>query len=214
MLCPIMYAASKGLNVKSYKVKKKIDNDPAQWKIFRDTHETIIDQETFDIVQKIRQGKKRPTKMGEMPMFSGLRYCADCGSKMSFHRRVDEPADKHSYVCSNYRRNTNSCSMHYIRNVVVEQIVSDNLKEVIGYVSAYESEFIQMVMDTDVRQRNKELDNLFQRIYEDNISGKLSDERFMKLSKGYDVEQANLQKEMAALQENIQQEEPPNGTYP
>ena len=91
-------------------------------------------------------------------------------------------------------------------------------------MSAYESEFIQMVMDTNVRQRNKELakqkkrlteiqtrikelDNLFQRIYEDNISGKLSDERFMKLSKGYDAEQADLQKEMAALQENIQQEE-------
>lgn len=99
--------------------------------------------------------------------------------------------------------------------------------EVIGYVSAYEDEFIQIVMDTDVRQRNKELakqkkrlleiqtrtkelDNLFQRVYEDNISGKLSDERFMKLSKGYDAEQADLQKEMAELQENIHQEEKQN----
>ena len=132
--------------------------------------------------------------MGAMPMFSGLLFCADCGSKMSFHRRVDEPAEKHSYVCSNYRKNTNACTMHYIRNVVVEQIVLDNLREVIGYVSQYEVEFIRMVMDTDVRQRNKELakqrkrlseiqtrmkelDNLFQRIYEDNISGKLLDDR-------------------------------------
>lgn len=260
ILCPTMYAVSKGLkqpsvvpeipyqwnapavskilermeylghtvnfktHVKSYKVKKKIDNDSSQWKIFRDTHEPIIDQETFDIVQKIRQGKKRPTKMGEMPMFSGLLFCVDCGSKMSFHRRVDEPAEKHNYVCSNYRGNTKSCTMHYIRNVVVEQIVLDNLREVIGYVSQYEDEFIRMVMDTDVRQRNKELtkqkkrmseiqsrmkelDNLFQRIYEDNISGKLSDERFMKLSKGYDTEQADLQEEMTRLQEHIQQAE-------
>lgn len=260
ILCPTMYAVSKGLkqpsvvpeipyqwnapavskilermeylghtvnfktHVKSYKVKKKIDNDSSQWKIFRDTREPIIDQETFDIVQKIRQGKKRPTKMGEMPMFSGLLFCADCGSKMSFHRRVDEPAEKHNYVCSNYRGNTKSCTMHYIRNVVVEQIVLDNLREVIGYVSQYEDEFIRMVMDTDVRQRNKELtkqkkrmseiqsrmkelDNLFQRIYEDNISGKLSDERFMKLSKGYDTEQADLQEEMTRLQEHIQQAE-------
>ena len=252
ILCPTMYAVSKGLkqpsvvpeipyqwnapavskilermeylghtvnfktHVKSYKVKKKIDNDSSQWKIFRDTHEPIIDQETFDIVQKIRQGKKRPTKMGEMPMFSGLLFCADCGSKMSFHRRVDEPAEKHNYVCSNYRGNTKSCTMHYIRNVVVEQIVLDNLREVIGYVSQYEDEFIRMVMDTDVRQRNKELtkqkkrmseiqsrmkelDNLFQRIYEDNISG--------KLSKGYDTEQADLQEEMTRLQEHIQQAE-------
>lgn len=227
VLCPTVYAMSKGLkqpsvipelpylwnapvvskilermeylghtvnfktHVKSYKVRKKIDNDPSQWKIFRDTHEAIIDQETFDIVQKIRQGKRRPTKMGEMPIFSGLLYCADCGSKMSFHRRVDEPAEKHSFLCSAYRNRTSSCSMHYIRNVVIEQIVLDNLKEVIGYVSNYENEFVQMVMDTDVRQRNKELvkqkkrlleiqtrmkelDNLFQRIYEDNISGKLS----------------------------------------
>ena len=211
-------------HVKSYKVRKKIYNDPSQWKIFRDTHEAIIDQETFDIVQKIRQGKRRPTKMGEMPMFSGLLYCADCGSKMSFHRRVDEPADKHNFVCSTYRSRTTACSMHYIRNVVIEQIVLDNLKEVIGYVSNYENEFVQMVMDTDVRQRNKELakqkkrlleiqtrmkelDNLFQRIYEDNISGKLSDERFMKLSKGYDTEQADLQKELEQLQTNIEQEE-------
>ena len=260
ILCPTMYAVSKGLKqpsvvpeipyqwnapavskildrmeylghtvnfktrVKSYKVKKKIDNDPSQWKIFRDTHEPIIDQETFDIVQKIRQGKKRPTKMGAMPIFSGLLFCADCGSKMSFHRRVDEPAEKHSYVCSNYRHNTKSCTMHYIRNVVVEQIVLDNLREVIGYVAQYEDEFIRMVMDTDVRQRNKELtkqkkrmseiqirikelDNLFQCIYEDNISGKLSDERFMKLSKGYDTEQADLQEEMTKLQEHIQQAE-------
>ena len=157
-------------------------------------------------------------------MFSGLLFCADCGSKMSFHRRVDEPAEKHNYVCSNYRGNTKSCTMHYIRNVVVEQIVLDNLREVIGYVSQYEDEFIRMVMDTDVRQRNKELtkqkkrmseiqsrmkelDNLFQRIYEDNISGKLSDERFMKLSKGYDTEQADLQEEMTRLQEHIQQAE-------
>lgn len=198
-------------HVKSYKVKKKIDNAPSQWKIFRDTHEPIIVQESFDIVQKIRQGKRRPTKMGEMPMFSGF-LCADCGSKMSFHLEADQPAEKHNYVYSNYRGNTKSCTMHYIRNVVVEQIVLDNLREMIGYVSQYEDEFIRIAMDTDVRQRNKkmtkqkkrmseiqshmkELDNLFQRIYEDNIGGKLSDERFMKLSKGYDTEQADLQAE-------------------
>lgn len=157
-------------------------------------------------------------------MFSGLLYCADCGSKMSFHRKVDEPANKHNYICGAYRKSTSLCSMHYIRNVVIEQIVLDKLKEVIGYVSAYEDEFIQMVMDTDVWQRNKdlakqkkrlveiqtrtkELDNLFQRIYEDNISGKLSDERFMKLSKGHDTEQSDLQKEMAELQGHIRQEE-------
>lgn len=106
----------------------------------------------------------------------------------------------------------------------MEQIVLDNLREVIGYVLQYEDEFIRMVMDTDVRQRNKELtkqrkrlseiqmrmkelDNLFQRIYEDNINGKLSDDRFMKFSKRYDTEQVDLQEELTRLQKNIQQEE-------
>lgn len=211
-------------HIKSYKNHKKIDNSPDDWKIFENTHEAIIERETFDIVQKIRAGKRRPTKMGTMPMFSGLLYCADCGSRMTFHRETNQSPDKYNFCCGNYRGNTNSCSMHYIRNVVVEKIVLSNLKEVIKYVSDYEDEFIQTVMDADVRQRNretsqkkkklmemqkriKELDAIFQRIYEDNINGKLSDERFMKLSKGYEAEQHTLQAKTDQLQEELQQEE-------
>ena len=188
------------------------------------THEAIIDKETFEIVQKIRAGKRRPTRMGEMPMFSGLLYCADCGSKLTFHRKADEPAEKHHYICGNYRSNTSNCTMHYIRNVVVERIVLENLKEVIRYVSNYEDEFVRMVMDADVRQKNRELaqkkkklielqkrigelDTIFQRIYEDNITGKLSDERFMKMSKGYEDEQHTLQAEADKIQNELQQEE-------
>lgn len=211
-------------HIKSYKNHKKIDNSPDDWKIFENTHEAIIERETFDIVQKIRAGKRRPTKMGTMPMFSGLLYCADCGSRMTFHRETNQSPDKYNFCCGNYRGNTNSCSMHYIRNVVVEKIVLSNLKEVIKYVSDYEDEFIQTVMDADVRQRNremsqkkkklmemqkriKELDAIFQRIYEDNINGKLSDERFMKMSKGYEAEQHTLQAQTDQLQEELQQEE-------
>ena len=211
-------------HVKSYKHHKTIHNSPDQWKIFEDTHETIIDKETFEIVQKIRAGKRRPTRMGEMPMFSGLLYCADCGSKLTFHRKADEPAEKHNYVCGNYRGNTSNCTMHYIRNVVVERIVLENLKEVIHYVSNYEDEFVRMIMDADVRQKNRELaqkkkklaeiqkrigelDTIFQRIYEDNIVGKLSDERFMKMSKGYEDEQHTLQAEADKIQNELQQEE-------
>ena len=211
-------------HVKSYKHHKTIHNSTDQWKIFEDTHEAIIDKETFEIVQKIRAGKRRPTRMGEMPMFSGLLYCADCGSKLTFHRKADEPAEKHNYVCGNYRGNTSNCTMHYIRNVVVERIVLENLKEVIHYVSNYEDEFVRMIMDADVRQKNRELaqkkkklaeiqkrigelDTIFQRIYEDNIVGKLSDERFMKMSKGYEDEQHTLQAEADKIQNELQQEE-------
>ena len=209
---------------KSYKCHKKIKHTPDQWKVFEDTHEAIIDKETFEIVQKIRAGKRRPTRMGEMPMFSSLLYCADCGSKLTFHRKADEPAEKHHYVCGNYRSNTSNCTMHYIRNVVVERIVLENLKEVIRYVSNYEDEFVRMVMDADVRQKNRELaqkkkklielqkrigelDTIFQRIYEDNIVGKLSDERFMKMSKVYEEEQRTLQAEADTIQNELQQEE-------
>ena len=211
-------------HVKSYKVHKTIYNSPDQWKVFEGTHEAIIDKETFEIVQKIRAGKRRPTRMGEMPMFSGLLYCADCGRKLSFHRKADEPPEKHHYLCENYRSNTANCTMHYIRNVVVERIVLENLKEVIQYVSNYEDEFVRMIMDSDMRQRNRELsqkkkrlaeiqkrigelDTIFQRIYEDNIIGKLSDERFMKMSKGYEDEQHTLQTEADEIQSELQQEE-------
>lgn len=212
---------------KSYKQKKKIENDKSEWKIFENTHEPIIDQSTFDIVQKIRANRKRPTKMGEMPMFSGILYCADCGKKLSFHRRVNEPDIKHNFVCSNYRSDTNKCSMHYIRNVVVEQLVLENLREVVSYVKTYEDEFVQMVMDADMKQKSKELakkkrvlsdkekrytqlDSLFQRIYEDNVRGKLSDERFAKLSQGYEAEQKELQSEIETLRMELSQEEQQN----
>lgn len=209
---------------KSYKQKKKIENDKSEWKIFENTHEPIIDKSTFDIVQKIRANRKRPTKMGEMPMFSGILYCADCGKKLSFHRRANDPDTKHNFVCSNYRSDTHNCSMHYIRNVVVEQLVLENLREVVSYVKAYEDEFVQMVMDADIKQKSKELakkkrvlsdkekrytqlDGLFQRIYEDNVGGKLSDERFVKLSQGYEAEQKDLQSEIEALRMELSQEE-------
>lgn len=208
---------------KSYKQKKKIENDKSEWEIFENTHEPIIDKSTFDIVQKIRANRKRPTKMGEMPMFSGILYCADCGKKLSFHRRANDPDTKHNFVCSNYRSDTHNCSMHYIRNVVVEQLVLENLREVVSYVKAYEDEFVQMVMDADIKQKSKELakkkrvlsdkekrytqlDGLFQRIYEDNVSGKLSDERFVKLSQGYEAEQKDLQSEIEALRMELSQE--------
>lgn len=209
---------------KSYKQKKKIENDKSEWEIFENTHEPIIDKSTFDIVQKIRANRKRPTKMGEMPMFSGILYCADCGKKLSFHRRANDPDTKHNFVCSNYRSDTHNCSMHYIRNVVVEQLVLENLREVVSYVKSYEDEFVQMVMDADIKQKSKELakkkrvlsdkekrytqlDGLFQRIYEDNVSGKLSDERFVKLSQGYEAEQKDLQSEIEALRMELSQEE-------
>lgn len=208
---------------KSFKNKKKFMQEKDKWAIFENTHEAIIDQETFDIVQKIRQNKKRKTKMGDMPILTGLLFCADCGKKLYFSRQAHTSPDKYNYNCSTNRKG-DGCSMHYIRSVVIEKILLENLREIVSYVSNYEDEFVNMIIDIDFKERNKnlelkrnrlleiqnrikELDSIFQKVYEDNISGKLNDERFMKLTKGYDEEQEKLKKEEKEIKQIIKTQE-------
>ena len=103
---------------KSYKSKKKIHNDPSEWQIFKNTHEAIIEKETFDIVQRIRDGRRRLTFMGEMPILSGMIYCAACGCKMYQVRARGWEHDKEHIVCSTYRkRGKSNCTSHQIRNM-------------------------------------------------------------------------------------------------
>lgn len=208
----------------SYKNHKTIKNDESDWKVFENTHPPIVDKDTFEIVKNIRQNRIRPTRMGEVMLFSGLVFCADCGNRMTVIRKRSDPPERYAYVCSRYRALTNQCSTHYIRNVVLEQIILFNLREVTKFVSNYEDDFIKQVMSADAKQRNKdiarkkrsisekekrlsELEVLFQRIYEDNVIGKLSDEHFANLSKRYDVEQQELKSEMENLQTELQEEE-------
>ena len=208
---------------KSYKIRKYEHNDKDKWVIFENTHEAIIDQETFDIVQKIREGKRRRTKMGDMPTLTGLLFCADCREKLYFARQTHNTPDKFNYTCSTYRK-SQGCSMHYIRSVVLEKILLENLREVVSYVSNHEEEFVKMLMDINFKERNtsletkkkrlleiqnriKELDSIFQKVYEDNIAGRLNDERFMKLTKGYDEEQIKLQEEEIEIKQIIKAQE-------
>lgn len=201
---------------KSYKQKKKFSSDKSEWMIFENTQEAIIDQETFDIVQKIRQGRVKQTRTGIKSIFSGMLFCADCGAKLSY-RHVPSDMDKDNFSCSNYRHNTRACSMHYIRNKVLEELVKKNLQEMVSYVQAYENDFVNMLTNLsikeqtkdktkkkyrllDIQKRIEELDNLFQHIYEDNVCGKLTDSRFQKLSKGYEEEQEQLIEEMKNLE--------------
>lgn len=193
----------------SFKSKKVLWNDPADWVIFENTQEPIIEESVFLIVQKIRQGRRRPTKMGDMGMFSGLLFCADCGGKMYLCRANHFKPEQEYYLCSTYRKDRTLCSTHSIRRVVLEEIVLRNLREAIQYVTQYEDDFVQRAADQSLRERDKELaqkkdtlaqsqkriaelDVIIKRLYEDNISGKLSDERFIKLSRDYELEQTNL----------------------
>ena len=204
----------------SYKSKKMVNTPPEKWVTFENTHEAIIDVELWNSVQKIRSQRRRPTKMGEMGMFSGLAYCADCGSKLYHCRSGSWSYEQECYTCSAYRTRKN-CSAHYIRAVVLEQLVLQNLQRVIAYVQEDESEFVRLVtrnlnaaqteeleqakrlLEKNMR-RADELDTIIQRLYEDNISGKLTDDRFKKLSEAYEQEQAALRESIPILTARVE----------
>ena len=199
----------------SYKSKKKINNPPEKWVIFENTHKAIIDTETWEIVQKAREQRRRPTKMGEMGMFSGLVYCADCGAKLYHCRTASWTHEQECYTCANYR-NRKQCSAHYIRAVILERLVLQNLQRVVAYAQEDEDEFVRRVMEnkTAVQRAEQEqakrtlekqerringLDAIIQRLYEDHVMGKLNAERFAKLSEGYEKEQADLKQSVENL---------------
>lgn len=202
---------------KSYKSKKQVKNDPSEWAIFEGMHEAIIELEVYDTVQKIRDGRRRQTPMGEMPALSGMVYCADCGHKLYQVRGRCLPQSEYM-VCATYRKKGKSvCPSHQIRNSVIEQLLLEDLQRVTAYARNHEDEFLRLVtrnsekaLDRELRDCRKEyeqakariakLDTLIQRIYEDNVEGKISDDRFAKLSGNYETEQAQLQSRVEELQ--------------
>ena len=209
---------------KSYKSKKKIWNDPENWVIFENTQPPIIEESVFLIVQNIRKARRRPTKMGEMGMFSGLLYCAECGGKMYQCRATNFAENQKYFICSTYRKGKDLCTTHSIKNVVLHEIVLRNLREAISYVSEHEAEFIQDAAESDMRDRDAEfvrkrenlakaetriaeLDRIISRLYEDNVIGKLSDERFIKMSHDYELEQSNLKSMAEVLRKDLKQQE-------
>ncbi len=207
---------------KSYKQKKLLHHDPSEWQIFENTHEAIIDQETFDIVQRIRDGRRRVTPMGEMPILSGMLFCADCGKKLYQVRGRNLP-QKEYFVCSTYRKVKGGCSSHQIRNKVVEEMLLAGIRSVVAFASAHEAEFVQMVIkkshsesERSMRDGKRELeqsmarihklDDIIQRLYEDNLEGKISDERFAKMNANYEAEQESLGTRVAELKTMMAEE--------
>ena len=204
--------------------KKQRETPLDKQAIFYNTHPAIIEQEVFDKVQQIRKQRHRRTKTGKSSLFSGMVYCADCGAKMRycttnyFEKRQDH------FVCANYRSNTGSCSAHFIRAVVLEELVWMHMKAVIFYVTRYEKHFrtvmeqrLRMSSEEAIRgyktqfaqaeRRLAELDRLFIRIYEDNVSGRITDERFSMMSRTYEDEQTQLKVEIQSLQQEIEVQE-------
>ena len=207
---------------KSYKSKKTLYLPTEDRKIFPDTHPAIIDRETWERVQELRKNKRRPTKTGKRGLFSGLAYCADCMSKLYFSTYHGSTEGQDHYVCSNYKSNTGSCTIHYIREKVLTALVLAHLQATISYVRENEDDFVRMVMDKDAQEqrrdmarkkaelgkaekRVRELDGLFQRVYEDHAMGKLTDERYNRLSASYEAEQRELEVKAGELRRELEQ---------
>ena len=209
---------------KSYKNKKRLENDRENWAIFKDVHEPIIERAVFEQVQQKRgKMRKRQAKDGERSMFSGLLVCADCGSNLHFHFNQGNPEIKY-FNCSNYKGNRGTCgSTHYIRVNFLEQVVLGEIRRLTKYAGLYEDDFLKEVIghsrqaeETERRLKEKELksllarddelDGLFERIYEDNVSGKLSDDRFAKMSRRYEEEQKELSEKIKKLRSEIEKQ--------
>ena len=208
---------------KSFKNKKKIERPPEEWQIFKNTHPAIIDREVFALVQELRKHRRRPTKSGIVSPFSGLLYCADCGEKLYYSVTNNYKREQAYFFCSSYRKNSEVCSAHYIREKVVEQIVLESMQRILLNVQAFEKEFARKQMDCYTEDKKKqlaakyrelsrakkriaEIDTLIQKIYEDNASGKLSDERYATLSLSYEEEQKTLKAAVPEMQAYLEAE--------
>lgn len=206
---------------KSYKNKKRIDNDRENWVVFNDVHEPIIDRAVWEQVQQKRgTRRRRRTGDGEKNMFSGLLVCADCGNNLHYHFNQGNPEIKY-FNCSNYKGNRGTCtSTHYVRVDFLEQVVLGEIKRLTKFASHYEDDFVKAVMGSSqqsvaldrklkekelvaLQARDEELDGLFERIYEDNVSGKLSDDRFSKMSRRYEEEQKEVSEKIKTLRSEM-----------
>ncbi|MBQ8003190.1 MAG: DUF4368 domain-containing protein, partial [Clostridia bacterium] len=207
---------------KSYKSKKKMWNDPSEWQVFENTHDAIVDEETFRIVQRIRDGRRKVTRMGEMPILSGMLFCADCGKKL-YQVRCITMKQKEYMVCSTYRKVKGGCSSHQIQNETIEALLLDGIRSITAFAREHETKFVELVtkkcradVDKTLRDskreleqaqaRIKKLDEIIQRLYEDNIEGKISDERFSKMTANYEAEQQTLESRTRELKEIINSE--------
>lgn len=213
---------------KSYKSKKRIEAPKEDRLVFENTQEAIIDRQTFDTVQKIRQGRRRLTPMGEMNALSGMLYCADCGKKMYLCRCTTMKQAEY-FNCSTYRKKKkNLCTSHQITVKAVETLLLDDLRRTLRFAQSQKEEFLRMLEEnSEVKtkqeikenlrelsaeeERIKALDKIIQSLYEDKVAGKLPEERYLKLSDTYETEQAELTEKAQTLKAEIEKDKKEEG---
>ena len=218
---------------KSYKDKTVHQTPPEKQLVLEDTHPAIIDPETWAIVRSMRQHKRRSPRYGNPGLFSGIAYCSDCGNKLYFNTRAIKnkwgTRYEGSYSCSEYRKDVQyqggrKCTCHFIRESQLEQLVLEELRDLLRYIPKHEKQFARVVMDRSAqehkrqtaakkraaekhRRRISELDTLIERLYVDNVSGKITDERYEKMSAKFETEQAELTQMVAAFEIEIAEQE-------
>lgn len=207
-------------NKKSYKSSRRIPTKKEDWIIFEDTQEAIVDKQTFETVQKIRQAKRRPTDMGEMSPLSGLVYCADCGKKM-YLCRCSTTKQKEFFNCSSYRKQLKkTCTSHHITVEALAVLIQDDLRRTIYFAQQQREMFLQTLRKNAATRTEKELkeyskeiktseerierlDKIIESLYEDKVEGKISEERYLKMSDTYETEQAELKEGVKMLRSEI-----------
>ena len=208
----------------SYKDKRQVDVPKNEQYRFENTHEAIIDQETWDAVQKVREGKRRRNNMGEIDKYSGLLYCADCGSKLYFVRGKSIKPSDYNFICSRYRKHIGEqlCTAHRIREVALDEIILEEIRRITYYARTKTREFVEFINKKSssenrreltaktnelgkLEKRNTELNALFKRLYEDNVLGKITNEQFRMLSDGYNSEQRTIAEQIPILQKQIEE---------
>ncbi|MBR1868039.1 MAG: recombinase family protein, partial [Clostridia bacterium] len=206
---------------KSYKSRRKLEAPKEDWVIFESTQEPIIDQETFDTVQRIRQGKRRIADMGEPNMLSGMLYCADCGQKMYLCRCTTMKQAEY-FNCSSYRKKKKrTCTSHQITVHAVTEMIKNDLQYTVRFASENKEQFVSDLMRrSDAKSKRelkaslkeieesetriKTLDKIIQSLYEDKVAGKLSEERYMKMSENYETEQRLLTDKVSVLKTDME----------
>ena len=207
-------------STRSYKDKRKIEHPREECLVFENTHPAIVSKEVWDIVQRVRKNKRRPTKMNEQNKYSGLVICADCGKAMVLHRAHTMSADYNHFTCRTYKKDGEACTAHYIRECILDEIVLEDLRRVTAEAREHPQEFAEYLnskrsaeLQKEIRRlekekaamqkRKAELDAIFKKLYEDSVLGRITAEQFQMLSASYTDEQAKLTESLPQRESEI-----------
>ena len=205
---------------KSNKLKRRLKNSPNNMLVFENTHEAIVSRKVFEMVQRHFEGRKRPDKQGEMDKYAGYLYCGECGSKLYLHRAYSMSREQNNFMCGGYQSRKTSCTSHYIRETVLDQIVLQSIRDMTAFARENPEAFYRKATQngevqakrfyasakkevTQIESRIKELDNIIRCLYEDRVTGRITPERYDQMAGGYEQEQAERKTQLHNLNEKL-----------